>query len=385
MIGLSVDDGPVADPDASPRLYDFLKEQNQKISHFMIGANIRDNPQVFLRAFLELEDDIGVHTWSHPYMTTLTNEQVLAEIGWTLQIIHDSTGGRVPRYWRPPYGDADNRVRAIASEVFGLTSVIWNRDTADWSLATNGTTLEKIQDQFKEWLAGPRSPGLIVLEHEIEAADVTVFINALPLIRQYKEWTAVSCAQLFENQPNGSWYLNAQNNTSPVTGLNVGGGNTPFTPPTGQPPSAASSQGASSSSIAATATGGTTPAVVDAQATSTPVAGGATPTDTPVADPSAPVGPPPANNEVTSSQPYGGAPPANNEIANNEVTSYVVIGATSTTIVAPATGGANIQVTGTPNVNSAVAKPSSAAAAIHSHLGLSLVVAILSLVGGTLL
>src|SRR5258706_6199278 len=153
MIGLSVDDGPVGDPDASPRLYDFLKEQKQKISHFMIGANIRDNTQVFLRAFQELEDDIGVHTWTHPYMTTLTNEQVVAEIGWTLQIIHDSTGGRVPRYWRPPYGDADNRVRAIASEVFGVTSVIWNRDTEDFTLATNGTTLEKIQDQFKEWLA----------------------------------------------------------------------------------------------------------------------------------------------------------------------------------------------------------------------------------------
>jgi peptidoglycan/xylan/chitin deacetylase (PgdA/CDA1 family) len=183
MIGLSVDDGPVGDPDASPRLYDFLKEQNQKISHFMIGANIRDNPQVFLRAFQELEDDIGVHTWSHPYMTTLTNEQVVAEIGWTLQIIHDSTGGRVPRYWRPPYGDADNRVRAIAFKVFGLTSVIWNRDTADWGLASNATTLEKIQDQFKEWLEGPRSPGLIVLEHEIEGADVTAFINALSLIR----------------------------------------------------------------------------------------------------------------------------------------------------------------------------------------------------------
>lgn len=58
-------------------------------------------------------DDIAVHTWTHPYMTTLSNEQVVAEIGWTMQIIHDSTGGRLPRFWRPPYGDSDNRVRAI--------------------------------------------------------------------------------------------------------------------------------------------------------------------------------------------------------------------------------------------------------------------------------
>jgi len=39
----------------------------------------------------------------------------------------------------------------------------------------------------------------VVLEHEIGGEDVTAFINALPLIRQHKEWTAVFCAQLFEN------------------------------------------------------------------------------------------------------------------------------------------------------------------------------------------
>ena len=163
MIGLSVDDGPVGDPDATPRLYGFLKERNRKISHFMIGTNSRDCPPVSLRAFHELEDHIGVHTCNHPYMTTFTSGEAVAEIG---QIIHDSTGGRVPRYWRP-YGDAGNRVRAIASEGFGLTSVIWNRDTSDWSLSTNDIALENIQDQFKEWLAGPRPPGLVILKNEI--------------------------------------------------------------------------------------------------------------------------------------------------------------------------------------------------------------------------
>ena len=45
-----------------------------------------------------------------------------------MQLIHNSTGGRVPRYWRPPYGDSDMRVRAIALEVFGLETVIWNAE-----------------------------------------------------------------------------------------------------------------------------------------------------------------------------------------------------------------------------------------------------------------
>jgi chitin deacetylase len=94
----------------------------------MIGSNIRDNRDQFKFAFDNLKDDIAVHTWSHPYMTTLTNEQVVAELGYTVQIIRDLTGGRLPRYWRPPFGDSDQRVRAIALEVFGLITVIWNQE-----------------------------------------------------------------------------------------------------------------------------------------------------------------------------------------------------------------------------------------------------------------
>ena len=61
-------------------------------------------------------------------MTKLTNLDIVAELGWSMQLIHDSTGGRLPRYWRPPYGDADNRVRAIAKEVFGLRTIFWNQE-----------------------------------------------------------------------------------------------------------------------------------------------------------------------------------------------------------------------------------------------------------------
>lgn len=59
-------------------------------------------------------------------MTSLSDLEVVAELGWCMQIIHDIAGGRVPRYWRPPFGDCDNRVRAIAQHVFGLQTVIWN-------------------------------------------------------------------------------------------------------------------------------------------------------------------------------------------------------------------------------------------------------------------
>jgi hypothetical protein len=58
-------------------------------------------------------------------MTTQTDIAILGELGWTAQIIYDMSG-LLPSIWRPPYGDIDNRVRAIATHVFGLHAVIWN-------------------------------------------------------------------------------------------------------------------------------------------------------------------------------------------------------------------------------------------------------------------
>jgi len=112
----------------SYRLYSFLQSNNVKATHFFIGVNIIMNPQEFLIAVNVNEDDIAVHTWTHPHMTTLSNEDVVAQLAWSMELIHNSTGGRVPRFWRPPYGDTDVRVSAIAKEVLGLTTILWNRE-----------------------------------------------------------------------------------------------------------------------------------------------------------------------------------------------------------------------------------------------------------------
>jgi len=66
-------------------------------------------------------------------MTGLSNADVVAQLGWTLQVIYDSTGGRICRFWRPPYGDVDLRVDAIAREVFGLKAVVWNHEYVPYS------------------------------------------------------------------------------------------------------------------------------------------------------------------------------------------------------------------------------------------------------------
>ncbi|KAI0832445.1 hypothetical protein BC628DRAFT_1414745 [Trametes gibbosa] len=244
----SFDDGPT---EFSPQLYDFLKQNNVITTHFMIGKAILSAPTGFMQAFDDLQSDIAVHTWTHPYMTTLTNEEVLGELGWTMQLIHNSTGGRLPKYWRPPYGDSDNRVRAIAKEVFGLTTVIWNQDTEDWSIGeASGATRAEVDANLQKWITGPKSPGLIILEHELSNNTVSAFMQAFPLIQQ-NGWKFESLARI----EGGDVYQNAPDSLGEVTPASVGiAAASP--PASSSAPQSAASQSSSASAPAPSSTAG---------------------------------------------------------------------------------------------------------------------------------
>ena len=69
-------------------------------------------------------------------MTTLTTEEAIAELGWTKKIIKDVLGV-TPNYWRPPYGDIDDRIRAI-SQAMDLTPIMWTRISPTATFDTGG-------------------------------------------------------------------------------------------------------------------------------------------------------------------------------------------------------------------------------------------------------
>ncbi|KAK4056227.1 hypothetical protein OIO90_002670 [Microbotryomycetes sp. JL221] len=200
------DDGPQP---ASSTLYEFLSQRGLKLTHFLIGGNVL----AFSEEFEELVAQgghLGVHTWSHPYLTTLTDEQVVGELGWTMQIIYDRTG-LLPSFWRPPFGDIDNRVRALARYVFNLQpAAIWNQDTNDWCLSegvgsscgSDGpTTDEELRDTINELASGPKTPGILLLEHESTDRAVDAFVRTLQVV-QANGWTVKTLADSLE-QP---WY-----------------------------------------------------------------------------------------------------------------------------------------------------------------------------------
>jgi len=245
MIGVAFDDGPLP---PTTILYPFLKQNNQGATHFLIGSNILANPDIFNQCLSDPLQDIAVHTWTHPYMTTQTDEQLLLELGMTLQIIHDSTNGRVPAYWRPPYGDSDVRVVAIAYYVFHLTTVIWNQDSNDWQIGEPtgaAFTDASVTASLTGWLTGPKSPGLFILEHELSNDTVNCFINTYPL-HASNGWISKGIPDVLAH----AWYQNAQNATSPMVALDVAG--TPVPIPTPVAPTTAAPSSAAATSASAT-------------------------------------------------------------------------------------------------------------------------------------
>ncbi|BGP13247.1 hypothetical protein JCM10213_004983 [Rhodosporidiobolus nylandii] len=256
--GVSFDDGPL---DPSPTLYTFLAEQNQTATHFLIGSNILSNPDIFQQA-VDTGGHLAIHTWSHPYMTTLNDTAVLGELGWTAQIIFDLTG-LIPRYWRPPYGDADNRIRAIAKEVFGLETVLWNDDSDDWCLSSQTTTtcggegpgsLDALESELRSWQQGPMSPGIIGLEHELTQWTVSAFISTYPGL-EVEGWNASAIPDLFDEE---AWYLNAWRNDTPIeAAVSIGTGPHDISPPA--PSTSAVPSSTSTSPGTAAAEGGAAP------------------------------------------------------------------------------------------------------------------------------
>lgn len=129
---------------------------------------------------------LSVHTWSHPYLTTLTNEQIVLELAWTKEVIRQVTGV-TPLTMRPPYGDIDDRVRAICKKL-NLTPIIWtslsatqNYDTNDWRIGAGQVSAAESVQEFTYILgnASQLDTGYIVLEHDLYKQSVELAVDVV--------------------------------------------------------------------------------------------------------------------------------------------------------------------------------------------------------------
>lgn len=189
---------------AEPNLYDFLLNHgNQKADLFYKGSAVVGAPAAAQRG-LNDGHTICVHTWSHFAMTTLPNEQVVAEFYYTLRMFKEVLG-ITPKCWRPPYGDVDDRVRAIAWQM-GMRTILWDQDTDDWNIigdqvvpttsSINYTKANATMEGFiQSRVSGQDTQhGHITLQHELSNSTITLAEFWLPTIQKlYQTMPATAC------------------------------------------------------------------------------------------------------------------------------------------------------------------------------------------------
>jgi len=219
--GLTYDDGPAF---YTPNLVEYLNDQKLKATFFVIGSRVISNPFTLQEQYMA-GHQIAVHTWSHAApLTTLTTEQVIAELGWSRKIIKEVIGV-TPNMMRPPYGDIDDRVRAI-SVAMGMTPVMWTRlsptatfDTDDFNINGGNTSVGQVLLNWQNILgnASTLDHGFIVLEHDlfeqsVEVATGYILPDALAHKPPYKIQPVINCL----NKPLSDAYVETNDNkTSP--------------------------------------------------------------------------------------------------------------------------------------------------------------------------
>ena len=159
-IAMTFDDGPHATN--TPKLLEMAAERHVKLTFFVLGECIEQNPDVLRREVAE-GHEIGNHSWSHPNLARLSDEGLRTQLQRTEDMI-GKTAGIKPKLMRPPYGELTKRQRILANHEFGYRVILWDVDPLDWKRPGSDVVAQRI-------IAGAR-PGSIILSHDIHSPTI---------------------------------------------------------------------------------------------------------------------------------------------------------------------------------------------------------------------
>ena len=135
----------------------FWAETFVKGTFFVLGTQVRIQSETILRMFQE-GHQIGNHTWDHPNLTQIGDDQIREQLELTDDLITQIIGVPTP-FLRPPYGAYDDRVLAASA----LPIIFWSVDPLDWKDRDAEVVASRIID----------APiGAIILAHDIHKSTV---------------------------------------------------------------------------------------------------------------------------------------------------------------------------------------------------------------------
>lgn len=161
QVALTFDDGPSPQ---TARLLDFLKEQDIRVTFFLVGSRISTYKNTVCREVNE-GHEIAYHSYSHQNQTGLTTEKIKSDLKKSDQLLYELTGAHFT-LWRTPGGNYNARVL----EAVELPHIMWSRDTLDWKNRNAYSVYASVRNA---------KDGDIVLMHDLYGTTVDGAIMAM--------------------------------------------------------------------------------------------------------------------------------------------------------------------------------------------------------------
>ena len=180
------------------------------------------NTRGVLRRAITLGCEIGNHTLSHKDMKTLSEEELLKEIGETNEkvALHSGTDYQCKVY-RPPYGNINlSAMNKLYDNEIYMYSVHWSSDSLDWEYQNRYKKGEitheaAVQGAF-DTIVRETTEGTVILMHDIH--EITPDILKLVLEKYTAEgYTFVTVSELFgfeDNAPKEAYFKRYRSTSS---------------------------------------------------------------------------------------------------------------------------------------------------------------------------
>lgn len=170
-IYLTFDDGPI--PEVTEWVLDELKKYNAKATFFVVGENVKRNPEIFQKILTE-GHRVGNHTQSHIKGWSNDTDDYLANFQECQKSISELKPSGV-NLFRPPYGQIK---RSQASEILKTHKVLM------WSVLTRDYDVKLDAQQCLNNAINRTEPGSIVLFHDSLKAQKNLYY-VLPRFLEY--------------------------------------------------------------------------------------------------------------------------------------------------------------------------------------------------------
>lgn len=206
LISFTFDDAPARTMENILAVFAAFNEANPA---FKASATVFCNGYFFdnasthtLQTAVALGLELGNHSHTHPDLTTLTREEIAAEIDKT-DILLEKIDGKRYHLFRAPFGRINDDVKSVVS-----TPILdWTIDTLDWTDASADDIYNAVWSQ--------KFSGAIVLMHDGYDNTVAALKRLLPDLKK-EGYQAVSISQMSKAHAcplrTGSVYIRARKN-----------------------------------------------------------------------------------------------------------------------------------------------------------------------------